>query len=272
MRIALVLALMTCLITGFALFSAQQRWETKPYMQWSKDDVTWVLHYSPWISVSAAGVRQEARLTHDKGVVNGPEGQELPEFAPEYDGSLLTVNYVFRLLTARPVREALLRSISLGDIISPIVDIADFGKKSLAEEEQSHLDRFMISYPNSPILKGEDEFIIIGISLRVGVHESLRRWTEESNGEELSRMGASSLMQNARLSTNTGKKVRLANYRPAGAGWITTQLLFPRYLPDRHPLVEFGDKELLLETWINGKTVRAKFNLSKMVYKGRLEF
>ena len=268
MRKALVPALMICLITGFVLFSAQQRWETKPYMQWSKDDVTWVLHYSPWISVSAAGVRQEARLDPDCNVVNGRESQVLPKcnVTPEYDGHLLTVNYVFRLLTARPIREALLRSIALGEIIFPLVDRTDFGK-----EEQAHLDRFMISYPNSPILKGEDEFIIIGISLRVGVHESLRRWTEESNGEELSRMDASSLMQNARLSTNTGKKVQLMDYRPAGAGWITAQLLFPRYLPDRRPLVAFGDNELLLETRISGKRVRAKFNLSKMVYKGRLE-
>ncbi len=263
MRKALVLAWMICLITGFVLFSAQHRWETKPYMKWSKDDVTWVLQYSPWISVSPAGVRQEARLNpnFNKG-----------GWHPEYDGNSLTVNYVFRLLTARPIREALLRSIALGEIIFPLVDRTDFGKKSLAEEERSLLNRFMISYPNSSILKGEDKFIIIGISLRVGVHESLRRWTEESRGAELSRMDASSLMQNARLSTNTGKKVQLMDYRPAGTGWITTQLLFPRYLPDRRPLVAFGDNELLLETWINGKTVRAKFNLSKMVYKGRLEF
>jgi hypothetical protein len=232
-------------------------------MKWSKDDVTWVLQYSPWISVSPAGVRQEARLNpnFNKG-----------GWHPEYDGNSLTVNYVFRLLTARPIREALLRSIALGEIIFPLVDRTDLGKKSLAEEERSLLNRFMISYPNSSILKGEDKFIIIGISLRVGVHESLRRWTEESRGAELSRMDASSLMQNARLSTNTGKKVQLMDYRPAGTGWITTQLLFPRYLPDRRPLVAFGDNELLLETWINGKTVRAKFNLSKMVYKGRLEF
>ena len=87
------LFLMILLLIGSAALG--EWWEEKPYTEWSAEQVDTVLNNSPWV-----------RLAPGAPATRSGRNSALATFVPLY--------YQVRLLTARPIREGLLRIISLG--------------------------------------------------------------------------------------------------------------------------------------------------------------
>ena len=96
-------------------------------------------------------------------------------------------------------------------------------------------------------------------------------WREEPRPNELMDLQLSDWTGHTILSTETGRSVEIVRYDPPGLDMLGAKFYFPSRLPDGTPLVANGGKELRFETRINGKSVKAKFDLRKMRYQGRLE-
>jgi len=240
-----VLLFISALFLASFSLKAEGWWEKTPFTQWPGIRVYELLTDSPWVLLSPAGFRQGENRRHS--------------------GYAISCNYLVRIVTAKPIREALLRSISLqGKLVS-----AKSGRKNMdADQQQEQLHAFMASRPDDLRIKGNDRQIIIAITLKID-----DRFTshEEDDGTELSNVDISAISAETSLATDTGKRVDLEDYRPAGNDRLGMQFYFPRQLPDGSPLISAGDKELRFGTRINGTPVKVKFNLKKMIYKGKLE-
>ena len=251
-------------IPAFLIFCsflfAQTWWDDRPYMQWSGNEVMLILTDSPWARQSIAN----------------PHGDV----------------YQFDLLTARPVREAFLRSLSLkpeksvdvgeleknGNAANSdkgmIVTIPDYPEGSPGQErEQRRLKEFIASNPSNVLVKGDEEYIIVSLTLRI---QGNRSWfwifTDANHSTELVAIDPSELKAVTRLETDTGKTVALFRYERPGMDNLGAKFFFKRQLADGSPLVTTKDRELRFKTHLDGREVKVKFDLRKMMYKEKLEF
>ena len=227
---------------------ALEWWDEKPYIHWSEEQVLTVLEDSPWVGLSTAGARR-------------------------INSKWIPVFYRVRLLTAKPIREAYLRRISLN--YGTAIDVRDLDM-SEAERQQSRIKNFIASDPNSFLIEGDNEFIAILLTLRVGSQPSYvgvyQTWREEFYGDELPPTDPSKLIKNTKLETDTGKRLELFTYVPSGPDHYGAKFLFKRRLPDSTYIITEGDKELRFETRFNSHKIKVRFDLTKMRYRGKLEY
>jgi hypothetical protein len=258
-RVALIALLVLPVFCNF-LF-ALKWWEDKPYMQWSGKEIFLILTESPW-------ARQHIANPHPDLVI-----------------------YQFNLLTARPVREAFLRSLSLkpeksvqvgeldknGDIVNTdtglIVQIPVHPDSSPGQEsEQRRLKEFIASNSNNLLVKGDEEHIVVSLCLRIlGNRSWFWIFTDDDHSTELVAIDPSKLTAVTRLETDTGKTAMLCRYERPGSDNLGAKFFFKRQLADGSPLVATKDKELWFITHLDGREVKVKFDLRKMMYKGKLE-
>ncbi len=239
-----------------AYFSAADLWETKPNLEWSVRDVDAILNNSPWVTLCFAGFRTEQ--------------YKIPRMIdyPDYNWRTLAVFYRIQLLSARPIQEAVARGISLGkNTVEYSVDMKETANSAKLKQE---LDESASSNPNTPILQMDKKFIVIAIVLRITPH-GLFQWSQEPDGAELTVADPAQLKKNTRLFTSAGKSVSLLEYKPPGRDWSGARFYFSRSLPDGRPLVTSADEELSFETFMNGRKIKARFELRKMLYRGKLE-
>jgi hypothetical protein len=239
---------------------ALQWWNEKPYTQWSIKQILAMLDDSPWVGLSPAGARRE-ELVYD-----GRLYPLHPQSDPYHSAGWIPIFYRVRLLTAKPIREAYLRRIALD--LNTSVNVKDLSI-SEAERQQSRFENFIDSNPDSFIIKGEDEFIILSLTLTAGIYPSRG---EDFYGEELSPTNLSALIKNTKLETDTGKRLPMSDYVAPGQDLLGMKILFKRKLPDGTYFIAEGDKQLRFETHLNNKKVKVGFDLTKMIYKGNLEY
>jgi hypothetical protein len=252
------------LISAFifcGLLTAGEWWEKTPYMQWSHAQVERILNDSPWVALSQAGRRRSE-------AINPRTNHKVRS------GEWLPVYYRIELLTARPVREALLRRISLEP--GAVIHVHELNKTD-EEKEQLRLDDFLALNPDSILIKGDEEHIVLSLRLLVAQPATDETaweqeiWEEEDYGAELSEADLKSLPGNTSLETNTRKRVENCDFSPPGPDKLGTKIYFKRLLPDGTPFISDGDRELRFETRLNKRKVSVKFNLKKTVYNGKLE-
>ena len=76
---------------------------------------------------------------------------------------------------------------------------------------------------------------------------------------------------NTFLSTSHGKRAEIVRYDPPGLDSLGAKFYFLRRLHDGSALIGNRDTDLQFETRIGGRRVRVKFDLRKMMYKGKLQ-
>jgi hypothetical protein len=192
--------------------------------------------------------------------------------------------YLIRVLTAKPVREAFLRRISFAGSPSThtaesTVHVQDIKKELAAEAEQARLTRFIESNPDDILIRESDDYVVIALTTAVlNPHHRMEiagkraaKWWEQYRSPKLTNLSLPSLSGVTSLSTKTGKRVKLVQFELPGADNLGAKFYFPRRLPDGSLFVTPADKELRFETEIDGKKVKAKFNLDKLVSMGKLE-
>jgi len=241
---------------GCLTLMAKDVWEAKSdFMLWTKAEVQKVLHDSPWVSRSSAGFMTISAIepTHSRNAIPvRPTIDEMmrdPGRRAEAASPRQPIYYRICLLTAKPIREALLRQLT-----------------------------FPPNIVNDIRVKGDDSHIIISLSIAMVIPQYQRSedqdesiWWEDSRPARLIALSSSFLAPDTSLSTKTGKKMPFVRYEPPGQDDLGAKFYFSRKLPDGSPRVTMDDKELRFETRIEGKRVRAKFNLKKLAYRDRLQ-
>jgi hypothetical protein len=270
-------------VAGTAL---SQDWLQKPFTEWSAGQIDRILNDSPWVGICVARQKRgEFEALQAVGVLPSP------------------LCWRVRLLTARPVREALLAELSFaanagGD--SATVNVQDVRDVNSPARREARLKEWAKSYPEDFRIKGDDENIVIALTMtqfvqswvaaqyeidrhsRSGsernptvVGEDTRRmpsdWKEDPRPEKLMNLKTSDLAGRTYLSTKSGRRVGVLRYEPPGNDRLGARLYFSRKLADGTPLLTEADKEIQFETMIDAQSVKVTFSVKKLVYKGKLE-
>jgi hypothetical protein len=246
---------MTAVLFFSGLVLAGQKWEKTNYSEWSLSQVYDILLNSSWVELG------------------GP--------AP-HKASCFPAVYRVRLLSSRPIREAILRLVSL-TVREPTIDVKDLAAPEI-QMEQARLRRFLASETGKLVTQAEDGYVIICMTLKISFpvlpypfsqwpknFPFHQHWFDLFNEERLPE-DPSDIDPNTSLSTNTGRNVSLIQFIPPQKSRLGALFLFPRNLAEGRPLIRTGDRRLRFKTKVKGAEVGATFSLSKMVYKGNLEF
>ncbi len=245
-------------VAACGLLIAQEWWETKSFADWSDQQVDWILGSSPWVRLSSAGRRLEIRPPTPLGIGNTQ--------------AWVPVDYRIRLLTARPVREALLhRAYSSPGVLLSVNDLSQF----YAGRKRRPMEEFVASHSNSFLVKGDDEHIIVSVTLRVGSSASSeidrQVWREEQLPDEFSQDALVAQLKESYLETESGKRQPIIDYQSPASDGLGAKLYFERRLPLGADFITPADREMRLEINLGKGKVRAKFDLRKMRYKGKVE-
>lgn len=232
-----------------------QDWEQKPFTTWNPNDVTKVLTDSPWVSLCLN------RLTGGSG---GSSGRSLSYFR-------------IRLLSAAPIRMAYLRYVIFEpDIREMTINYKDLADEDTANAAKSLYERFVKANPDDIRLKGSDEYIILSItatSYNRDIHIPAAPWPPRYEYALAFHddLPLSDLTDHTFLSTDSGRKVRIVRFEPSSYDRLGAKFYFPRHLPTGENLVTPRDKVLHFRTNIDGKRIKADFDLRKLLYNGKLE-
>ena len=150
-------------------------------------------------------------------------------------------------------------------------------KLTMDDDEASRfrLKKYIESNPDNFLVRGDTENIIVSLYDYRWLHLQL---TED---------GLSRLLPDAFLETDTGKRMASNGVSPPSQKSVwEIQFFFKRHLPDGTPFITEDDRELIFGTYPGKYPVRVyerddewsiseikvKFDLEKMVYRGRLEY
>ena len=208
-------------------WAAEKEWEKKPYTDWSAEELYAVLNESPWVALCPAMARR----------MNVPRswGGRSPAWVPTM--------YRIQLLTAKPIREAYLHWVAFG-----LTSDATMLGKAEAEGQKERLDDFVRTNPNHLLIKGDDKWIVVALSLLSQPDPNIcgelcpPHWMA-GPPDNVSASRLSDLLAATSLTTDKGKKVALFKYQNPGPDQIA-EFFFSRTLPDGTPFISAGDKEL----------------------------
>ena len=278
-------SLLIVLVTTLPLI-AKDWWEKKPYIEWAPEEIDRMLNDSPWVSLCPAELRSGQQVISSASEpaqhVSSSEKRTTPMHNTQLQQPVLPllINYRIRLLTARPVREAFLSELSLSVQVrqepssQKTVTLERIKGGDQVSTRQAWLKQFLAEHRGDILVDGDDRRIMVAITLTQFVtHETPHKssdWIEQPRPENLIEIHMEDVKSTTTLSTTTGSQVRLIQYDPPGMDMLGAKFYFPRTLPDGRPLIGHGDKELRFETRINGKSVKVRFDLRKMIYKGKL--
>ncbi len=229
-----IVACILALLLIPALSIAAKQWDKKPYTRWSLYDVYEVLRDSPWAKPGS-----------------------IAPFAPGPANGF----YQVRLLTAKPVEEALLRLGALESSEQTISVQEIQGTKE--EKENARLQKYLVSEKGKFMAQLDARFIVVSLTIRGG---------KEFFKDDRLPSRFADMTPPTTLSTDTGKHVRMSRFIPPDKHELGALFYFPRNLPGGTPLVTAEDKELQFKATIKGNDLAVKFSLRKMTYKGKLEY
>jgi hypothetical protein len=239
----------------------QKRWETKPYTEWSSDEVQRMLHDSPWVTYSPAPtvITEDTQSFDSRG---NPANKIWKNSA----------SYVIRILTAKPLREAYLRQFSLSKL-GIAVDAKRLQEEKAGKGQADRLQSLIQANPNDVLVIGDREHIVVRIShsVRWQAQQDSRfaRGDETPLPDDLRELRLADLTPYTSLATDAKKLVLPVHCEYES--YMAVLIYFPRVLPDGRPLIAKGDKKLRFKARFRNSKVTAEFDLQKMVWQGQIE-
>ncbi len=250
MRKASILLLIACALSISLLFARRQ---AKPWMQWSEQDAKKILADSPWAQTLEqidapemfpnAGQYIIIPKYGDPSTYSKPN-QKVGDFAD-------SVNYYVRFLSARPIREALVR-------------VAQLRQQKIDPEFQKEQRDFIDSK--------FDRRIVVTITFACRNQRYFQPVMHLFNGGSLS-----TLKNIVFLELEDGRRVFLEDYNAPGADGLGAKFMFPRYV-NGTPFITAKSKSVRFFA----KLTRAeasrplifnmRFKVSDFMYDGVLEF
>jgi hypothetical protein len=218
----------------------------KPWLEWNMKETTKILNDSAW------GQTQLETREADGGAAaitnTGSSRNMVPRDASKDSPGAITsyIKYYIRLLSAKPVRQAVVRKLILD---SPDMDAQRKEQlKGFAEATSS-------------------DFIVVAV-----VAEAKDR---SMGGEALQAFKAAtveSLKNSTYLERRDGQRVLLADFKAPVADGLGAKFVFPRTL-NNQPFLEEGSGQLKFYCQLSKKIkLEARYNTSAMMYLGRLEY
>jgi hypothetical protein len=236
------------LFSGLFVPVAISQNQEKSWKEWSKKDVEKILTNSPWAHVQVETDTSEMffQPTADprtSGNRAPNSGQRLEQGATN---QATNMKYSIRFFTARPVRQAFVRTIQLN---------------------QPKLEPDVIARMNSFAELPAGDSIIIAVTF-----ESTEKRVLGHVLQVVDSAATGTLKNTTYLERNDGKRLFLQEYIPPGKDGFGARFIFPR-VTDERPFItpEFSDVRFVSEF---GSTVKMnmRFKISDMMLDGKLEY
>ncbi len=215
-----------------ATLSAQN---TKPWHQWTKEDIDKTLNKSPW--------GQTQSETDTSQMVYSSVGNDRSGTLGAGETGPLTFNYRIRFFSARPIREAFARQVMLGN----------------PKVQASQLQNFVIG--------DYSEMIVVGVT-----YDGADRRYTGIIGQAFEGATTATISNKAYLERKDGKKVYVGEYAKPGSDGTGAKFVFPRLL-DGKPFVDEKEEFIrFVADMGRGVQMSWKFKVAEMMYNGKLEY
>ena len=253
----LLIILSLGLITSSLLIAADKKfWVDLPFPEWSAKQVNSMLSNSPWTrtqNYSPPITGSSARPGANQGGPSsrGPGGESgRGNGMPSSDQSPPHVRFRVHWFSARPNRMA-------------------FGMRALRLNPNLSMDQI------TPFATAPSQDAILSIT--IDANESGQRYARQYYGA-LSQLDRATVFEQTELTTKSGKRIPLSDFRADARDGTGVKFIFPRTLEDGRPMLEASDQEVRFRfvTKISqGRdTLRlnVRFKLKDMIYQGALEY
>jgi hypothetical protein len=244
-KVIAVIALLT--LVGSAIAQKDKKWT-----EWTKKEADKILNDSPWAKVQNETDTREGFFTPTSAPgVNGARetSNDASRGAQGATNQSTNVVYYVRLFSARPIREALIRSMEL---TNPGAD-ADSVARMHAFAEGKATDS-----------------IIVTVSFKAGQGSDGR--TTGPVIQAFSSAVTSTLKNKTYLQRSDGKQLFLEQYEPPGKDGFGARFIFLR-MPDEKLFIDSNTKEIRFYSEVSGSIkIDRRFKTADMMFEGELEY
>ncbi len=218
----------------------------KPWLEWNMKETTKILNDSAWGQTQLE--TKEADSASAAITNTGSSRTMVPRDASKDAPGAITsyIKYYIRLLSAKPVRQAIVRKLILE---SPDMEAARQEQlKSFAEASTS-------------------DFIVVAV-----VAEAKDKASGGDALQAFENATFESLKDSTYLERRDGQRVMLADFKSPVADGLGAKFVFPRML-NNQPFLAAGSEQLKFYSQLSKKVkIEARYKVSDMLYDGRLEY
>jgi hypothetical protein len=237
--------ILICSLATFLIsvpLSASAQWEKKAYSEWTDKDALRVLNDSPWGRTQVF----TTSATLFKQPTSGRQGSTNPTVANNANAT--HINFRVRFLSAKPVRQAIIRLLEIRQ------------KEPANEEMAAHLKS----------LASGDFLEIIVVTVSVDSTEAGANMQEALS--LLYKRGTADLKNNTFLEIKGGKRVFLQEYQQPKKDGLGGRFIFSR-LVDGKPFITPESEEVRFYTELDSAyKLDRRFKVKDMNFEGKLEY
>src|SRR5262245_45352806 len=213
------------------------QWNKKPYTEWSDKEAMKVLNESPWGQTHTFTDMSKAFST----------GPARNTSAPQPESSVRKVNFRIRCLSAKPIREAFARAITLNR------------KGQLPEQLATQLSNFVAA--------GFRDYIVVTVDC-----DSSEAREEISQTRSLLDNRTTADLKNVTYLQAGGKRVFLQEYQSPKADGLGARFLFPRLVDGEPWISEKTDDIHFVSEFSSNYKLDMRYKVKDMMYQGKLEY
>jgi hypothetical protein len=247
MKTKTVALLVLLVIVGSAIAQKDKKWT-----EWDKKEAQKMLEDSPWAKKQNETDTSEGFFTPTSaGGVNGARTTATNGNAGGQGATNQSTNIIYfvRFFSARPIREALIRSLELSH---PGMDAATVTKYHAWSEAKAQ------------------ESIVVTVSFRGGQGSDQR--TINPVMQAFNSAVTATLKNKTYLQRSDGKQLFLEEYHPPGADGFGAHFVFLR-MPDEKLFLDSSSKEIRFYSEVsNDIKIDRRFKVADMMYQGELEY
>lgn len=242
MKKLLFLCLLLCL--GGLAASAQKKF--KPWNEWSEKDALKMLNDSPWGQTQTDTNTSEmffSPTAQGGGRSSGGVGSSNDRNAQGALNQATNLNFRIRFLSAKPIRQAIARQISL--------------KNPQMEEQMKGFAE-----------QTSDQYIVVAVD-----YDATDRRILGPAMQAFTSANVGILKNNTYLEIKDGKRIFLDKYMPPSSDGLGAKFVFPRQVEGK-PFVTPDSGYLRFYTEIPNTSVKLnmRFKIQDMTYDGKLEY
>lgn len=234
------------LFVMYLALSALMAQTGKPWLEWNMKETTKVLNDSAWGQTQLETKQAEGGPA---AVTNTGSSRNMIPRDPSKDspGAIVSyIKYYIRLLSAKPVRQAVVRKLMLD---APDMDAERKEQlKSFAEATTA-------------------DFIVVAVVAEAKDQSMSRAALQAFKSATLE-----SLKDSTYLERHDGQRVLLADFKAPVADGLGAKFVFPRLL-NNQPFLEQGSGHLKFHCQLSKEIkLEVRYKVSDMMYDGRLEY
>jgi len=230
------------------LFGSAIAQKDKKWTEWNKKETQKMLEDSPWAKkqTETDASQQMFTPTSAQGIQGaGATANDASRSVQGATNQAINVDYFVRFFSARPIREALIRSIELS-------------QSAMSPEVVANMHAWAE-------LKAQSSIVIT-----VTFSGNDQRYTNPVM-QAFNSATTATIQKNTYLQRTDGKQLFLEEYAPPGKEGFGAKFIFPR-MPEEKLFVDANTKEIRFFSQFGVVKIDRRFKVADMMYEGALEY